>query len=254
MRNIVINLSRAHERKRSVTKQFRSTGMSCEFFAAIDWQDLTDQQLALVDRNGRVLHGRRELRLGQIACWLSHRKVLEEFLRSGEERIGVFEDDIVFAKDARAVIDCISRTDIPFDIIFLYNGKAADRFVALRKLSSTHHLGIFRFHDHGALGYIITRGGAKKFLSANPKIIHQLDHSMHAYWENDLSVYSLNPPLVITPSAYSYLHEAPAPKRRYSAVSIMRRIRSLAVEEIQRRRAFQRRLLERNLQDDSNGE
>ncbi len=252
MRNIVINLSRAHERKRSMAKQFRSAGMSCKFFVATDWQELTDQQLALVDRNGRVLHGRRELRLGQVACWLSHRKVLEEFLRSGEERIGVFEDDIVFAKDARDVIDCISRTNIPFDIIFLHNGKAADRFVALRKLSSTHHLGIFRFHDYGTQGYIITRSGAEKFLSSNPKIVHQLDHSMHAYWESDLSVYSLNPPTVIIPPSHSYLHESPTPKRRYSAVSIMHRIRSLAVEEIQRRRAFQRRLLERNLQDNSN--
>ena len=77
MKYIVINLPRAEDRCRSMSRQFDALGIEFEIFDATDWRDLGEEDWALVDRKSRDREGRRPLSDGMIVCHLSHRKAHE---------------------------------------------------------------------------------------------------------------------------------------------------------------------------------
>ncbi len=246
MRAVVINLPRAADRRRRAAETFRVAGVDYEFFAATDWRCLTDSDLRIVDREERARQGRRPLSLGMIACWLSHRRVREAFVAGRESRLAVFEDDVELTDDAGDVLSHIEETPIPFDVIFLHRNKSRDRFRKLVTLSASHDLGVMKFSDWGAQGYVLSRAGAERLLSFYPRIVHRNDHSIHAYWDHGLRTYTLNPPIVVHRSGLrSVLGEASRPRRQRAVPSLIQRAQSVAAEEVRRRRAFRRRLAER---------
>ena len=244
MQVLCINLARASDRRAAMIEQFRRLGMEFEIFSATDWQDLDEADFALVDAETRRRQGRRPLSDGMIACSLSHRLALHYMIAKGFERVAVFEDDVTLAPDTMHALEVIERTDSGADIVFLHRNKSAHRFVPLARLSDRYQLGLVRLSDWGTQGYVITRDAACNFLERVPRIIHQMDHSFHAYWLHGLQTFSLDPPVVHHSKIFgphSLLQEAPRRRQQRDIASVPRRIRSAMTEAIQMRLAFHRR-------------
>ena len=48
----------------------------------------------------------------------------------------------------------------------------------------------------GAIGYVVSKQGAQKFLDYAPRFAHAVDKEIHRYWANGLDVYGLERPIV----------------------------------------------------------
>ncbi len=244
MQVLCINLARASDRRAAMIEQFRRLGMEFEIFSATDWQDLDEADFALVDAETRRRQGRRPLSDGMIACALSHRRALHYMIAKGFEKVAIFEDDATLDPDTMHALETIEQMDFSADIVFLHRNKSVDRFVPLARLSDRYQLGLVRFSDSGTIGYVITRAAACSFLEQVPRIIHQADHSFHAYWLHGLRTFTLDPPVVHHSKILgprSLLKEAPRRCHQRDVVSVTRRIRSVIAEAIQMRHAFYRR-------------
>ena len=244
MQVLCINLARASDRRAAMIEQFRRLGMEFEIFSATDWQDLDEVDFALVDAETRRLQGRRPLSDGMIACALSHRRALQYMIAKGFEKVAIFEDDATLDPDTVHALETIEQMDSGADIVFLHRNKSVHRFVPLARLSDRYQLGLVRFSDSGAIGYVITRAAACSFLEQVPRIIHQADHSFHAYWLHGLRTFTLDPPVVHHSKILgprSLRQEAPRRCHQRDIVSMTRRIQSAIAEAIQIRLAFHRR-------------
>ncbi len=214
MKCIVINLSRAAARREAMRKQFETLGIEFEIFDATDWRDLGEKDWALVDRESRDREGRRPLSNGMIACHLSHRKVLEGVVAGEDELVAVFEDDVTLAPEIGSALEALVRlydSGWEFDFVFLHRHSKDKPFIPLNKVDESIRLGITKFSDWGTQIYVVSKKGANRLLKRFPKIINRTDHTLHAYWENRLNVFSLETPVVFDGNeagGHSFLQEA----------------------------------------------
>lgn len=244
MRNYVISLLREKERRKAVAQAFSDRKIPFEWVDGHDWQAFTEEHTGLLDEEARVRMGKPPMRPSALGCWLSHRETMMRIIASGDRMGAVFEDDIVLADDTARVLADIEATDVDFDIVFLHRNKPERRFVPIVQLSSTHSLGIVRHQDWGTQGYVITGDAARRFLQHGIPIRANIDHALHYYWENSLTTYTLNPPVVLHSehSAESSITSTPKPRMRPTAGLIYRRLRGICEHEIRRRIAFGRRV------------
>ena len=248
MRYIVINLPRAEARREAMRKQFEALDMKFEIFDAIDWRDLGEEDWALVDRASRDMEGRRPLSDGMVACHLSHRKALEGVAAGEDELATVFEDDVTLAPEIGEALDALARlyaSGWGFDFVFLHRQRLDKPFALFKSVDPGVRLGITKFSDFGALGYVVPKKGARRFLKNCPRIVHQIDHTLHAYWETGLNVFSLETPVVFhgnEAGEHSFLQEAADSRPSRNFWKLGRRALSNLREEVLKRAYFSRKV------------
>ena len=244
MRCIVINLPRAEARREAIHKQFDALDIDFEIFEATDWRDLNEYDLALVDRESREREGRRPLPDGMIACYLSHRKALEGVAASEDELVAVFEDDVTLAPEIGDALDALARLHASgweFDFVFLHRNSTDKPFAPLKSVDTDIRLGITRFSDWGTQSYLVSKNGATRFLHNCPRIVHNIDHTMHAYWENKLNVFSLETPVVFhgnEAGGHSFLQETKNSRASRNFWKLGCRVLSILREEALKRVCF----------------
>jgi len=226
-----------------MVSQFQALGLDFEILDAVDWQNLTQADRRLVDLEIRLREGRRPFPPGAVACWLSHRKALLDLVENGPEVAAIFEDDVRLSQGLPEIFDAIMNIDNSFDIIFL-SKLGRKPFVRLLPLTINHTLGRFRYTDHGALGYVITRSAAARFLIWAPRVMYLIDQALRRYWEHGLNVYTIDPPVVLHQdggrSLISESLDATPNHLRYSPVRVARKIYTLIREEFLMRVYFDR--------------
>ena len=218
--------------------------MEFEFLDATDWKNLTAQDCSMVDSVIRERQGQKPLSRSMIAAVTSHRRALAQLIASEDELAVVLEDDVTVSPEFRDVLSGVERSKAEFDVIFLHRGRSRNAFVPLKRIGP-YRLGMVRFSDWGTQGYIITRRAAQRYFEHYPKIVYRSDHSLHAFWENGLETFSLDPPVVHHENhagPYSYLGEAVADGRSRSIAARVRRLRTEITKEFHRRRAFRQRV------------
>lgn len=248
MKCIVINLLRAKARREAMRKQFNALGIEFEIFNAIDWRDLGEEDWALVDRESREREGRRPLSDGMIACHLSHRKALEGVAAGEDKLVAVFEDDVTLAPEIGGVLEVLERlyaSGQEFDFVFLHRHNTDKTFAPLKRVDSGIRLGITKFSDWGTQSYVVSKKGAGRLLGRFPKIINRTDHTLHAYWESGLNVFSLETPVVFDGNEagdHSFLQEAKDSRPSRNFWKLPSRALSHCREEILKRVYFYRKV------------
>ena len=244
MRCILINLKRAKARREAMAAKLHDLGIDYEIMQATDWQRLTDEDWKWVDIMGREKQGRFPLPRGAIACAISHHRALTDMIENGDDMVAVFEDDIAISPELGQVLASIEHTDHEFDIIFLHWNRMDKAFIPVCRLCNHCRLGIVKFSDWGAQGYVITRKAALGFLKYFPRVVHHADHALHACWEHGLQTFTLDPPVVSRDnvlSKKSFLGESGKSERLRTPITVARRIRSILVEDIRKRWEFYHR-------------
>ena len=247
MKCFVINLPRAEARREAIRRQFDALGTEFEIFDAIDWRDLGEEDWALVDRKSREMEGRRPLSDGMIACHLSHRKALEGVAAGGDELAAIIEDDVTLTPEIGGALEALARlyaSGWEFDFVFLHRQSMDKTFAPLKRVDAGIRLGITKFSDWGTQCYVVSKKGAKRFLRNCPRIVHQIDHTLHAYWETGLNVFSLETPVVFhgnEADGHSFLQEAADSRPKRNLWKLGRRALSNLREEVLKRVCFSRR-------------
>ena len=231
-----------------MTQQFNWLDIEFEILEATDWRDLTEQDYGNVDWEARNKEGRRPLSPGMIACHISHRKATADLVFGSDNLVAIFEDDVTLEPNIASVLKVLQQAysaGMSFDIVFLHRNKTYLKFVALETVNEEVKLGITKYSDWGAHGYVISKTAASKLLNRYPKIVHQYDHTLHTYWENGLNVFSLQTPVVSHGNAagnHSFLQEGARKERNWSRHKLPRRAASLLKEEVLKRKHFRKRL------------
>ena len=204
MKNYVINLERAVERKDATIKQFGHYGIEFEFFSGVDWQNLTNDDIINYVHPKYISNSKkykRPLVHGTLACWLSHRRLWQIAVNQGEDMVAVFEDDATLTEDTSIALNAIenmgkSTDGFQFDVIFLYNGRDRNPIFPIYKVDEKFTLSLVKYDSIGAVGYVITHRAMKTLLEQFPLMIIHVDALMHSYYLHGLKTYVLSPQVV----------------------------------------------------------
>lgn len=187
----VVNLDESPERFKEIQVQLKEFSLKVERFSAVRGTKLSKQQLNqqyCSDANKK--HFRRDLTLGEIGCYLSHRKIWQKMVDENIELAVVLEDDI-FIQPNFVCIQTFAEQLKRYDLIKLADNRNYAP-AAVKQLDQQHSLLSYKTIPNCTTGYAITLAGARKFLSRE-KICRPVDIDIQHCYELGVSVVGLKP-------------------------------------------------------------
>ena len=197
MKCIVINLERSADRRRMITEQFESRGVAFEISNAKDGLELTEADYErYADRGSRLMNWNHSSVPGALGCWISHQQVWRACLEDKKlDMVAIFEDDALLSENFARSLNALESTEELFDIVFLENLYPQKPFKPLIQISEGFSLGLVKYGNMGAMGYVITRRAMQRLIDRFPRMTVQVDVILHAPWMSDLVTYTLDPPV-----------------------------------------------------------
>lgn len=198
MKNYVISLMSATDRREHIKAEFGKQHIDFEFFDAItpDLIKSTCQKLGIdLTQNQRLSDGEK-------ACFLSHVSLWQKMIDENMDYLAIFEDDVCLGENANLFLNHDDWTqNIKADIIKLETWQELVHLCPhsidihhrqFKQLKSTHV---------GAAAYIISQYSAQKtidYLKSLPNdYLYAIDHVIFGALLNSLTVYQMCPALAI---------------------------------------------------------
>ena len=160
MKNIVISLDSASERREHIKNEFGKHNLSYEFFDALR----PDQAKEYAERLN--INSESSLTPTELACMMSHVAVWEKIIEEELPYATVFEDDVFLGEDAEALLTNSNWIQPYWNIIKIeaFSKKAYLSSKTYNILPNKRELAILEGKNLGAAGYILSLQGAKLFL------------------------------------------------------------------------------------------
>lgn len=178
MKAYLINLDRSPDRLEKMAAMFRAESVAYERVSAVDALKLTPGEVASAcSRRGFFLCNARRVKVGEIACALSHQKCWRLLLDGDEARATCFEDDVK-VNGARYAAACslIEKDDDGRAAVWLLNSRnlVPDPGVpaAVPLLGTPRDV----LTCWGTEAYVVNRAGAKRLLELGTPIRYVLDN------------------------------------------------------------------------------
>jgi len=189
-------LERDSARRRHIVQALAREQVAAEIFPAVDGLALTPAALAELRHRGYLAAGlESERSRGQIACALSHVRLLERAVERGYRRTLVLEDDAELAPGfRRQLAERLREAPPDFDLLYLYNSGHPSS--VLREVEGWSHLRR-PVYPLGTVGYVVSRRGAEAVLRLVKPIYFTIDDMLaEQVQEGRLAAYSVVPALV----------------------------------------------------------
>lgn len=206
IKNYVISLETAQQRREHITQEFSDKGINFEFFDALFPSPKLDEEINRLLPN---LSLQDNLTIGEKACFMSHISLWKKCLDDNLDYIAIFEDDVFMGKNS----DAFLSTDLWLKERFSENESYIihlETFVFPSKYKRSNIKPYYgrKFHimssmHFGAAGYIISKSAIKYlfklFLSYKPSQLEPIDMLIFERLLNDknLVVYQLSPAICI---------------------------------------------------------
>lgn len=211
----LINLDRTPDRLSIMKNELAKCEMEFVRVRAVDSRNLDTSKFIIKN------HYKREISLGEIGCYMSHVKVMKQFLNSDNEFAVILEDDIKLQNDFKQIVEKVmdGYTLLPekhqWDILKLYNGKR--RHIKITDIDSKHIIGACgKSVPVGTVAAVFTRKAAEKFLSVSGRevttIKRPIDSELQNAWEYDLRIYNVLPSIVSLIPVETEIHVHGRPK------------------------------------------
>jgi len=193
----LINLNRSQDRLAYSKLEFERYGMDFTRIEAVDGEQLDIADYPQATRNGWHYH--TPLTINEIACYQSHLIALERFLDSDATHAMILEDDFAFVENPLPCLNSLMKID-DWDIVKLYNWKKR-QWKKLFASFVTEQQTPFSLYFNASTAIcntaqIFSRSGAEKFLAKKKHFIRPVDVELKHYWEQNLRIKSLSPPIV----------------------------------------------------------
>lgn len=197
MKNFVISLTTASDRREHIQNEFGKQNIPFEFFDAITPTQLIETaQFLKIDLNKNKILSNNEL-----ACLLSHICLWKKAIDENIDYIAIFEDDIYLSKNAHLFLN--NNDWIKNDWGFIKIEKTIEKALLKNPISlqENHKIALLNSVHVGAGGYILSKETAKK-LYEHFLTLNELDHSDQYLFkivlENNITpIYQINPVLCI---------------------------------------------------------
>ncbi len=204
MRAYVVNLARRPDRMRAIAAQLDAVGIVYERIDAVDAQSTPDSE---IDKHFLRTFAYGELSKGDKCCSLSHIRLFEAFLKTGDAHALVFEDDALLDIERSALLK--SDNWIPPDVAIVklerYWSSSPQMLLGRgRKVAPGFEIAPLYAKHMGTAGYIISRRAAEEVLSVSAQLPVPIDHLLFnpntSPLFKKLRPYQLLPALVAQPA------------------------------------------------------
>jgi len=195
MLRLLINLDRSPDRLEWMRSEFARLGLDFERVSGVDAEEASRAaaQFARPRPDGHAWA------MGEIGCFLSHRKCWEIAAGSRESHIAIFEDDINLAPAAARFLRDTAWIPPDIDVVKLETYRHITRLRGGPSIGDGYRLAELKSRHFGSAGYIITRSAAQRLLDSSSEFDCTVD--IHIFeWiapENPLRRYQLNPAICI---------------------------------------------------------
>ena len=161
MKNFVISLTSATERRKHINHEFGKHNVNFEFFDAMTPETAENYANSL----GLNLND-TGLTLGELACMMSHVALWKKAIDENTPYITIFEDDIYLGEDANHLLNDSEWIKSDWNIIKIeaFAKKALLSTTKCEILSTKRQITQLKGKNLGAAGYIISVRGARLLL------------------------------------------------------------------------------------------
>ncbi len=200
----VISLKDETARRDAIAAHLKECGFDFQFFDAVDGRQM--DVLAHPDYDGqtrRAAHG-RDLKPGELGCFLSHRGIYEEIIKQDLDYAFVVEDDARFHEDTKDILEDLIAKKFEFDIVRLLGSPkvAKGKHRKLFQLLKDFWLVRLRTCPGGAHATLISRNGAEKLIKATQTFAFPIDTVLGRCWETGIKAFSIQPGLSVQDLAF----------------------------------------------------
>lgn len=171
MKNFVISLKSASDRREHIINQFEGKGIPFNFFDAIEPSQITSQaeKIGFTIRQG-------DLTQNELACFLSHFSLWNKIVNENIGYMAIFEDDIYLSDKSEKFLNTtdwidgdIIKIEKVYKTVLLKNRK-------VKNIDGFKYVQGFLMKGHmGAGGYILSLNAAKKIIEY-VKSLSEIDH------------------------------------------------------------------------------
>lgn len=175
MESYLINLDRSPDRLNRMTDRLNSVGLRFQRVPAVDGRLLSQAEISEVNK---PVVGAASMTPEEVGCFMSHRKCWERIAWGLDAYGGVFEDDMLIAKQAALFLgDDTSWIPRDADIIKIEAVPVRvwlSRSVSL--LPGAFQLALLRSFSFGSGGYILSKPTAERLLALTRVFSDAVDH------------------------------------------------------------------------------
>ncbi len=195
----VISLKDETARRDAIAVHLKERGFDFQFFDAVDGRQMNVLEHPDYNaRRRRAAHG-RDLKPGELGCFLSHRGIYEEILRQNLDYALVVEDDARFDENTKTALETLISKHANFDIVRLLGSPkvAKGKHRKIVPLIKNFWLVRLRTAPGGAHATLISRKGAEKLMKATKTFAFPIDTVLGRGWETGIRAYSVQPGLAV---------------------------------------------------------
>lgn len=197
----VISLSNAQNRRKTMSDILNQTDLKWSFLDAVSGADVGLDHPSY-DRTQRLKTPGYDMKVNEIACFMSHRKAWAECVQHNEPVL-VLEDDVQISADfplekINYLIELIISKAPKNSIPRLGHGKIKSETASVLKINEIINFIRCRKDPLGAFSYIVTPDVAKKLLNTSSKFSVPADDFLWRGWENGCFVLDLSREIFFT--------------------------------------------------------
>ena len=165
-----------------MASQLEALQMPFTRIAAVDGRQVGAADHRVDAQRYRRRHG-REVRPGEIGCYLSHIAAMQAFLATDASHALILEDDATLLPALPEVLArATSREAVAtWDVLKLESRRTGFK-LALLQLTSAHALCVNLFRSTGSAGYVLSRHAAQVYLDKLLPIGQPFDHAFDRGW------------------------------------------------------------------------
>lgn len=194
----VINLKEDKDRWRNIFGQINAFGLPFSRFDAYRGEYVPQPwKEQFFPKTKRAVLSHPTLTSGEIGCYASHLACMNMLLEGNHPAAIILEDDIIIDPRLPDIISNIEKIPENWDIVHL-SGQPKSSFFQLSNFTPDFELIKFSRIPTGALGYIVSRSGAQKFISNKQNIVRRFPNDIEVRNAHirRLNVYGCLPPPV----------------------------------------------------------
>jgi glycosyl transferase family 25 len=193
---LLINLDERQDKLASVKSQLDSIGVDFERISAVRGADLTEEEIE--KSYSSELNKKRylkEMSVGEVGCYLSHRKAWQTIVTEELDFAVLIEDDARLLADFEEVFELL-KCLVDWDYIKLHGGRGGRKVSDSLSFTPTHSLVHYDKAPVSTLAQGISLRGAKKLLEFSQPFYRPVDVDIQLFWEKHIDVLGVEPRLV----------------------------------------------------------
>ncbi len=192
----VINLDKSTTRFEKFKNTFDPLELTISKISAVDGNSI-DFKVFSNDIECRREMG-RSIQPGEVGCFLSHRKALENFLKTDSEYALIFEDDAVPTAQFKDVVESLTKSFLKEkkNVIAINLGATDFKYSSPYLNLGSHTLRCTHRFPMLATCVLWTRYGANLFIKNSSKVTMPYDNFLRYLFSGTNRVFSVQPPVI----------------------------------------------------------